>query len=200
MRFLGVYLQYTAIPRIKIKRPSRPIFIYPENKPGMIGLIHVPVDPFEFSKGQAAAFGGIVQDIGNRVASLAFPKPDGGAHKSDSWFGVENMRADFNKLVDGSAQQVLDQFSDAKDWMNEHAEFGAAWALHAKGDEERARGAILDHFGKQRKQWARDWEFFGKTPNPIDRAQLADAYERALWSSHLLEVLVKALDEAKRQP
>src|SRR5690606_37843944 len=67
LRFLGAYVQYSFLPNLLSK--SHVMVSMQKGAPTWTLVTQ------EFSKLQASAFGGIVQDVGNRVANLAFPAP-----------------------------------------------------------------------------------------------------------------------------
>lgn len=195
MRFLGAYLQYDVLPKVTIENKQ---FIYyydhsPRDIYKMFGLVlreHVTrLPPTQFSKMQAAVFGGIAQDLGNRLVPLTFPSPKSTPYELDSYAGVENLRADLGNLLDASAKVVLTQLREAKKWMNDSTEFGHAWASAAGGNTGIARGDIRKHIEDLMDGWGRKWEFFGMVPQPIHRELLTDAYERSLWATHALTVL-----------
>jgi hypothetical protein len=186
MRFLGAYIQYSLLPSIVnskwVQAPINPI------TGANVGKILVMDGP-RFSQIQAAAFGGIVQDLGNKLIPLTFPKPKTPSYQLDSLAGVMNMNADFLKLLDDSASLVLGQFDEVQKWMNEDTTFGSAWATFADGNEEHARTYIRQHIDKVRRKWAVDWEFFGTVPNAINRRALSERYERSLWASYVVSTL-----------
>lgn len=184
MRFLGAYVQYTFIPSLKNVEAKWDFSKGPKSIPGL-----KITETDKFSRLQASAFGGIVQDIGNRVAEGLFPDPVRKAYNLDSWSGVFNLQADVTIHIDKSAKIVLDQFSDIQKWMNESTEFGAAWIAITDGNVENARVMVRARCLELRNQWARQWEFFGKSPKPIIRSMLAEKYERALWAGYIINQL-----------
>jgi hypothetical protein len=196
MQFAGAFVQYTFVPNLKIPQPPSMSWDFSQGLGKVPGLKLVPRAPFQFSQLQAAAFGGITQDLGNKLIPLAFPNPPKVHYETDSWAGVNNLHADFDNLIDDSSQVVLDQIAKVQTWMNSSPEFGAAWAAFNGGNEQVARQQILDRIDGQRQQWARDWQFYGKTPKPFVRQLLSDQYERALWAGYLVPRLRVAHDNA----
>jgi len=110
------------------------------------------------------------------------------------------LDADFSRLVDESAGVVLKQLRDTQDWMREGTEFGEAWLKHTKGNEELARTCIRQHLDKLRREWADQWDFFGKVPRKIDRFLLANQFERALWAYFIVQLFDAAIDAVSRSP
>jgi hypothetical protein len=86
---------------------------------------------------------------------------------------------------------VLKEFKKAQQWLNQESEFGEAWLASAGGNSEKTRMAIRLHIEKLRDDWAKRWEFFGKTPHKVPRMLLAAQYERAMWAAHLLQALTQ---------
>jgi hypothetical protein len=189
MRFLGAYVQYKLVPS-STRIPYTYKFTGFTPGGGLPEMTKVTFAPVEnFSKLQAAAFGGLTQDAGNKLLPSIFPKVSKPATTSfDTWAGVENLRADFIKLVEDSAAVVLQQFGEVQRWLNQERAFGRAWSSVSNEDTELARSKIRDHIDLLRKKWSSEWEFFGKSPSKISRDLLAQSYERALWAQYLIEV------------
>lgn len=195
MRFLGNYLQYDVMARSF----PRNGFTYKNFKFGDLEInVPVKLPPLEFSRAQAALVGGLVQDAGNKTIPYALPSPKA-SYELSSWSGVENLRADFLKLLEESQQAVIKQFGAAQDWMNQHPDFGSAWLTAAGGNVELARVMILQQFEAIRGVWIALWEFYGKEPYPITRALLANTFERALWAGFLLNVFGEWNDQSYHQ-
>jgi len=135
-----------------------------------------------FSDLQADAFGQIAQGLGNQVVQSTFPKPDSVSFHLDSSAGVELLRNQFLDFIDASANVVIKQFTNAQTWMNESNEFGEAWAKFGGADP---KAKIRLHFDDLRKDWAKQWTFFGTAPLPIATPILTDTIERALWAGHV---------------
>jgi hypothetical protein len=150
----------------------------------------VTKSPFQFNQFQANVFGDVLKDSGHAIAALNFPKPpDAVKYNIDSKSGLDSLRADIKKNVEGSTQLVVKTFKDIQQWLNQKPEFGEAWLAYANGNKEVARDGILHNIETQRNKWAKDWEFFGRTPMDISRPLLADFYERAWWATYILKVL-----------
>ncbi len=186
MRFLGAYVQYTFLPN-KFRRTVHRIEITD-------GFLNVIEKPIEFSKVQASALGGVVQDVGKAVVpqlmgEQKFPEPQKKQYRLDTWAGVGVLEADLDNNIDESAKTVFDQLDKAKNWMNESTEFGTTWAKRGGGTLGTVQQQIDNHLNKLRADWAAESEFFGRTPNPPQRQLLADHYERALWADHTLHLL-----------
>lgn len=195
MRFLGNYLQYDVMAR---SFPSKG-FVYKNAQFGDLKIqVATPLPPLEFSRAQAALVGGLVQDAGNKTIPYVVPLPKV-SYELSSWAGVENLRADFLKLLEESQQSVIRQFGAAQAWMNQHPDFGAAWLTVAGGNVELARVMILQQFESIRWTWVALWEFYGKEPYPITRALLANTFERALWAGFLLNVFGEWNDQSYHQ-
>lgn len=189
MRFVGAYVQYAFIPSFKT-----PVSYSWDISKG-IGVVPKLNATYAetFSKLQQSAFGGIAQDIGNRVASAILPKPKQAVYDLASWSGVINLQTDFNKSIEESAKAVIEQFAAIQIWMNQEAEFGSVWMKLSDGTVENARALVRAHILEIRKGWANKWEFFGKSPVPIVRELLADHYERTLWAGYLVEQLANTM-------
>ncbi|WP_274626690.1 hypothetical protein [Arvimicrobium flavum] len=181
MRFVGAYVQYAFVPSFKV-----PVSYKWDMSKGVSVVPKLQIEYGErFSKLQQSAFGGIAQDIGNRAATLIFPKPKQAEYELASWSGVFNLQTDLMKSVDDAAKVVLDRISGWQTWMNNEPEFGAAWMRIADGNMETARALVRSRIEERRKDWAGKWEFFGKSPVAVSRNLLADHYERSLWAGYL---------------
>lgn len=146
--------------------------------------------PFEFTQFQANIFGAIVKDSGNKLVPLAFPKPpELVPYRIDSVGGLESLRQDLNKNVRESKGLVLGEFKKVQQWLNQESEFGEAWLAFSGGSKERARSQIVLHIEELRNDWAKKWDFFGKSPIAISRVPLAELYERAWWATYVIRAL-----------
>lgn len=146
--------------------------------------------PFEFTQFQASVFGTIAKDAGNRLIPLAFPKPpEMVPYRIDSPGGIESLRQDFNKNVKESKGLVLAEFKKVQQWLNQESEFGEAWLAYTGGSKEVARSQIVVHIETLRNDWAKKWDFFGKTPSSLSRMPLAELYERAWWATYIIKAL-----------
>ncbi|MGD9880585.1 MAG: hypothetical protein AB7F22_17405 [Reyranella sp.] len=146
--------------------------------------------PFQFTRMQASVFGEIAKDTGNRFLPLAFPKPpEMVPYRIDSTGGLESLRQDLNKNLKGSKGLVLGEFKKVQQWLNQESEFGEAWLAFSGGSKEQARSNIVRHIETLRNDWAKKWEFFGKSPSDISRGPLAELYERAWWATYVIKAL-----------
>lgn len=146
--------------------------------------------PFQFTQFQASVFGEIAKDAGNRFLPMAFPKPpEMVPYRIDSSGGLESLRQDFNKNVKESKGLVLGEFKKVQQWLNQESEFGEAWLAFSGGSKEQARSSIVRHIETLRNDWAKKWQFFGKTPFVISRGPLAELYERAWWATYVVKAL-----------
>jgi len=196
---LGAWVQYSLVPTFKNAK-------WDFSK----GLTAVPGLKItdKFSKMQAAMFGGIVKDagkdivkaIGGKIEKYAFPEPKRITFPMDQPSVAANMDADFSKLIDESVAVVLNQIKDVQNWMFEGTEFGEAWAARTGGNLERARTEIRLHIDTLRQGWAKEWQFFGKTPCMIQRAALAKQYERGMYAEYVVNLFDNVLEGARRAP
>ncbi len=190
MRFLGAYVQVSAVPKM-MKTELVPKFFITDRPDTQLLLEAKSVE--RFSKLQAAALGGITQDVGNRAlpalaGTSAFPKPKAATNRLDSWSGVNNLQTDLDKFLGDSSDAVLGQFLEVEKWLIRDTEFGDAWAATANDNADVARVWIYKHFDGLRQDWAKRWEFFGTTPTVPSRGGLANQFERALWATYILGV------------
>lgn len=194
MKFLSVFLEHIVVPSIKVSQAAQRVF-------KGIPKPDAPAIPARFSGAQAAAFGGLVEEVGKAGLDQAlkpssdFPSPSAKDYQLDTPYGVGNLRADFEKLINGSAKVVYDQFSLAQRWMNESTEFGEAWLADTDGNEAAAREKIRGYFESWTRVWARKWEFYGTRPQAFDRFRLAKQFERALWAAYLIQRIASTLNE-----
>lgn len=150
----------------------------------------VSKSPVQFNQFQANVFGAIVKDSGNRLIPLAFPKPpELVPYRIDSPSGLESLRQDLNKNVRESKGLVLGELKKVQQWLNQVSEFGEAWLAFCGGSKKLAEIQIVLHIEKLRDDWAKNWEFFGKTPFVISRTLLAELYERAWWATYVIKAL-----------
>lgn len=148
--------------------------------------------PIEFTKFQTGLFGTLLKDTGNKLIPLAFPSPPApraAPPPVTTKAGIESIRTDFEKMMTDSAALVLGQIKKVQQWMNQESEFGEAWLADSKGNMEIARASVLRHMQGLRDDWAKNWEFFGKSPAAVPRALLAEQYERAWWATHVIDAL-----------
>jgi hypothetical protein len=188
MRFLGAYVQVSVVPAIKTEQVVQQ---FPDVQ--ALQFLTETQTVERFSKLQAAAFGGIVQDVGNRTlpalaGTSAFPKPKAATNRLDSWSGVINLQTDLEKFLGDSSDAVLGQFLEVEKWLIRDTGFGDAWAATANDNADVARVWIYKHFDRLRQEWAKQWEFFGTTPTVPSRGGLAKQFERALWATYILRV------------
>jgi hypothetical protein len=183
MKLLSVYLEHIVVPSIKVSQSAHQV-VKRLRRPDALPA------PSRFSGFQSAAFGGLVEETGKAALDQAlkpssdFPTPQAKQYQLDTPQGIENLRADFVKLIDDSAKVVYSQFTEAQKWMNGSTEFGAAWLGY--GSVQSARFMILQKFESLTRNWADRWEFYGTTPLKFDRSRLAKQFERALWAAYLL--------------
>ena len=139
MRFVGAYVQYAFVPSFKAN------IVYGWSDNGGLSIVpqKVIVSSTEvFSKLQQSAFGGIAQDLGNRFANLALPKPKQAQYDLTTLAGVLALQADMKGHIDECAKKVIEQFTAIQTWMNEDTEFGWAWSRLTDGNIDNARVMI----------------------------------------------------------
>lgn len=184
MRLLGGYLQYDYLPNKFRTHTTKVVWDF-------LRLADTERVTVEFSRLQAALFGGLVQDLGNKLVPLIFPKPKAVHYQLDTWDGVNNLRADLLGLIDGSTSAVTTQFEDADRKLRDDPSFGQGWLEHSKSVKGNPKVLMYQHFDKLRRRWANEWEYYGKTPAFFSRDQLARAYERGLWAAYAFSKLEK---------
>ena len=196
---LGAWAQYSVVPGFKNVK-----WDFSKGLTAVPGLTITD----KFSKMQAAMFGGIIKDVGKDVAKAVggkiekyiFPEPKRITYPMDQPSVAANMDADFSKLIDELVAVVLNQIKDVQNWMFEGTEFGEAWAARTGGNLERARMEIRLHIDTLRQEWAKEWQFFGKTPCMIQRPALAEQYERGMYAEYVVKLFDSVLEAARRAP
>jgi len=186
MRFLGAYVQYSFLPKVFSGKQK----LLPEIKlsPSIAPTFRV-VTVGEISKQYAAAFGGFAQDLGNRLIPRLTEAATAGSQDLNTLGGLEVMRSKFTKLVEEATGLVLSDLTDAKNWIIEHDEFGSEWIEYSGGSEDAAHNAIRDRLNKNRVEWGKSWQIYGRKPFPVDQEQLARHYERGLWIGYIAAIL-----------
>jgi hypothetical protein len=200
---LGAWVQYKLVPGL-VTRTAK--WDFSKGISSVPGLTTTTAE--KFTKMQAAMFGGIIKDagkdivkaVGGKIDKYLFPEPKRITFPMDQPSVAANMDADFSKLVDESAEVVLRQIKDVQIWMYEGTEFGEAWARRAGGHLDRARMEIRLHIDALRQEWANEWQFFGKTPNKIQRTFLAEQYERGMYAEYVVNLFDHILEATRRAP
>ena len=186
MRFLGAYVQYSFLPKVfSGKQKLVPeITLTPSIAPNFR-----PITVGEISKLYAAAFGGIAQDLGNRLIPRLAEAATAGSQDLNTLGGLEVMRSKFTKLIEEATGLVVSDLSAAKNWMIDHDEFGSEWIAYSGGSEDAARNAIRDQLNKNRVEWGKSWQIYGRKPSAINQELLARHYERGLWIGYIAAIL-----------
>jgi hypothetical protein len=196
MRFLGAYVQYSVLPSALSGKDQ----LLPQitMSPALAPVFKV-VTVGEISRQYAAAFGGLAQDLGNRLIPRFLESSSVAGQPLNTLGGLEVMRTKFTKLLEEAAGMVLSDLTEAKNWIVEHDEFGSEWIASSGGSVDAARNAIRDRLNKKRIEWGKAWDFYGKIPFPINQAQLAQHYERGLWIGYVAAILYRDFREVKLQ-